>query len=140
MASLSHTAGQGHVPRSAQVQMLAFFFVCFLLFSHFLSDWGHISHVSAAPGRGLLEFLLSPMVLSGDVDSPGLVASPRPHVLSPGGRPAESTPRLPATPEKTWVLPQDRRPSLKRPPGHPSVPVYQRPLEGLLGAQGFLPA
>lgn len=39
----------------------------FLLFSHFLSDWGHISHalVSAAPGGGLLEFLLSPMVLSG---------------------------------------------------------------------------
>lgn len=70
MASLSHTAGQGHFPGSAQVQMLAFFI---LLFSHFLSDWGHISHalVSAAPGGGLLEFLLSPVVfVRGRADQP----------------------------------------------------------------------
>lgn len=85
--------------------MLVFFF---LLFSHFLSDWSQISHalVSAAPGGGLLEFLLSPVVLSGDMQiSPGLVASPRPRVLSQVGGLQNPLPGSPQPPEKTWILP-----------------------------------
>ena len=106
----------------------------FLLFSHFLSDCRQISHalVSAAPGGGLLEFLLSPVVLSGDMQiSPGLVASPRPRVLSQVGGLQNPLPGSPQPPERPGSsLSGQETLSLRRPRRHPSVPappVYQSP-------------